>query len=334
MHKLFSSNLVLLLSLHAPSSAMHNHLNRASDLLSSKYAAAAGAILGFASGGQSAVAHTHVESKTQKIEILQKTPSFEQKQAIKKEFCDRLLASASGAIAKQYLAEFAAEQESLKQELYTLANVKPEEFQKRFVGYYNYYSKQQHIPCPTNIDAASVRVIEQSNRQHIDAVLDKTGIDKKLINFVYCKYTEPHCGFGAGFNTVFIDPSKIPNDENLYKSILAHELTHVIFDDWIISAVTSSYCSKEQEDLKNKYQRLKEKRADILGCFLSPEYAHAKSFWYSDMTPWHGPPTHPEHSIRAAYLYKLYTQTDPDYIEREARCQKERQDLFYGFVAA
>lgn len=334
MHKLFPSSLILLLmTVHIPSSAMHSSLNRASHFVLKKYAAAVGAISGFTLAGQSAVAHTHVESKAQKIEILQKSPSFEQKQAIKKAFCDKLLASAAGPVAKQYLEEFEFEEESLKQELYKLVNIRPEEFQKNFVGFYNYYSKQEHVPYPSNVDASSIRIIERSGRDCIDAVLDKAGVDKKLINFVYCKRIpiSPNAHFGAGFNAIFIGSSGIPNNENLYKAIIGHELTHVLFDDWVRSAVLSHYCDKKYEDFKNKYSRFYEKRADIVGCLLSSEYARAMAKWLYKSGP-HGLQTHPEHHLREAYLHKLYTQTE--YIEREARRQKEWQDPFYGFCAA
>lgn len=221
-----------------------------------------------------------------------------------------------------------------------MAAISPEQFNAQAARYYTYYAQKERELLKGNSDfygniiTSNIRTIPPDERHCIDTVLQQADIDKKIIDVVYCEYTKPHCGFSAGVSTIYIDPKKIPSNQNLYKSIGSHELVHAIFADAAIAGLVKAYCNKDNKNFRSKYKQFRERRADILGCLLSSSHAHALSLWFKDMPRHLGPPTHPECCVRTSYLYKLYTETDQDYIRREKESEQERQEPLYGFCPA
>ena len=268
---------------------------------------------------QAVPCHSELSSE---VPTQKKVLSFEQKQALKNAFCSKLIASSYGAVAQHYLQELEAEHESLKQELCLLVSITPEMFQQRFVDYYNYFSEQEHIAYP-GLDTNNIQIIETSDRHYIDTVLEQTGIDRAFITVVCHTCVQDHSSFVSGFNTVFIDASKIPTNQNIYKALIGHELTHVIFDDWVLANVVNYYCGKEHTDFANKYSRFCEKRADILGCLLSCQSAYAWACNFAKSPLHQGPPTHPANHLRAAYLYKLSSAIKQEQLQNTGAASSE-----------
>jgi len=232
-------------------------------------------------------------------------------------------------VVAKYMEQQKKQEDELMQEFYKLADINTQELQECKNYYHQHYltSEQEECCCITE---QAKKEIKQKDIALIFDFLHKQNIDIPALKVV----ATAQKGLAATQQShVYIDDEALLDaDKNslspLTQAILLHEMQHAMHDDsfnifiiklilekWALHDWTNDDCPekiKQAKDLLTRFDKFREKRADILAGLVDPMHARVSADCYKRMVDQGlgdveiG--THPTNATRYAYLDTLHKE--------------------------
>ncbi|MDR3549952.1 MAG: hypothetical protein P4L31_00935 [Candidatus Babeliales bacterium] len=227
-------------------------------------------------------------------------------------------------VVERYTTQQAKQEQSLNDEVFNILGINQEQFNQYKAEFYPLYLGSQEKQC-CQVTARAKKEICEHEPLIFDFLLEHE-IDVSSMKVIP---TEDMGIAAATQSNLYIDDAAIVDKKkndltDLAQADILHEMQHVLHDDsfniFVIKNLLLQHAQscptkiKQYKKLLSRFDKFREKRADILAGLVDPLYARVSADYYADQVALglgdEPCDTHPTPATRYAYLNQLHKEID------------------------